>query len=267
MTRDGINYVKQGQTYPVAHSDVPAEVIREAGELSHIRAVWDREPKRPPREGEYYLSGAIVEAYRAPPGLTQFFHIAKLVEVEVQKRYAIKRFIPQEDNSKKVAHIATVEIVLAGEEITIQGEACDAVSVWMRGAEAGRYGVIDWQYLRCGESFDTPRPINVPANYNLGDYKACLGIVDGCTFDAAYVARLQICMSLEDATSADLAGMRHATMPNMMDEWPDVLDWDWCPACGGSSRMVLMPGERDYEERDAFDPEIAEDIKEVTDAK
>lgn len=34
---------------------------------------------RAPKRGEWYLSGAIVEAYRAPNDLTQEFHIAKLV--------------------------------------------------------------------------------------------------------------------------------------------------------------------------------------------
>lgn len=46
------------------------------------RAKWTGE-KRPPKEGEWYLSGAIIEAYRAPinfPSNTEF-HIAKIVKV------------------------------------------------------------------------------------------------------------------------------------------------------------------------------------------
>lgn len=35
--------------------------------------------KRPPRRGEWYLSGAIVQAYRAPNDLSTPFHLAKLV--------------------------------------------------------------------------------------------------------------------------------------------------------------------------------------------
>lgn len=43
-----------------------------------IGAVWTGE-KRPPRKGEWYLSGAKIEAYRAPNDLTTAFHIARLV--------------------------------------------------------------------------------------------------------------------------------------------------------------------------------------------
>lgn len=37
---------------------------------------------RPPRAGEWYLSGAIIAAYRAPSDLARPFHIARLVRVE-----------------------------------------------------------------------------------------------------------------------------------------------------------------------------------------
>lgn len=37
---------------------------------------------RPPKKGEWYLSGAIPECYRAPNDLTQAFHIIKLVKIE-----------------------------------------------------------------------------------------------------------------------------------------------------------------------------------------
>lgn len=35
--------------------------------------------KRAPRRGEWYLSGAVVEGYRAPKDLSTPYHIAKLV--------------------------------------------------------------------------------------------------------------------------------------------------------------------------------------------
>jgi len=43
---------------------------------------------RPPKKGEFYLSGAIIEAYRAPNDLSQAYWIAvpvktKTVEVEI----------------------------------------------------------------------------------------------------------------------------------------------------------------------------------------
>lgn len=40
---------------------------------------------RAPRKGEFYLSGAIVCAYRAPNDLTQKFHIARAVFVGAGK--------------------------------------------------------------------------------------------------------------------------------------------------------------------------------------
>lgn len=37
---------------------------------------------RPPRAGEWYLSGAIPEGYRAPTDLTQSFDILRIAKVE-----------------------------------------------------------------------------------------------------------------------------------------------------------------------------------------
>jgi hypothetical protein len=47
------------------------------------RAKWTGE-KRPPKRGEWYLSGAIVTAYRAPAGLSTPYHIARIVRVVVE---------------------------------------------------------------------------------------------------------------------------------------------------------------------------------------
>ena len=38
---------------------------------------------RPPRAGEWYLSGAITAAYRAPGDLSTSYHIARIVRVEI----------------------------------------------------------------------------------------------------------------------------------------------------------------------------------------
>jgi hypothetical protein len=46
-----------------------------------IRGVWTGE-LRPPKKGEYYISGAIPQAYKAHGNLACSYHIAKLVEVE-----------------------------------------------------------------------------------------------------------------------------------------------------------------------------------------
>ena len=45
---------------------------------------------REPKAGEWYLSGAIVEAYRAPNDLSTPYHIARLVRVEEQVTVVIK---------------------------------------------------------------------------------------------------------------------------------------------------------------------------------
>lgn len=37
---------------------------------------------RPPRKGEYYLSGAIVEAYKAPNDLTSSFWIVEALSID-----------------------------------------------------------------------------------------------------------------------------------------------------------------------------------------
>jgi len=55
-----------------------------------VMAVYTGE-KRTPRKGEWYLSGSIVEAYRAPNDLGTVFHIARLVKVE---EVTIVRIIP-----------------------------------------------------------------------------------------------------------------------------------------------------------------------------
>lgn len=44
----------------------------------NVWAQWTGEV-RPPRKGEWYLSGAIVTAYRAHGSLSTSYHIAKLV--------------------------------------------------------------------------------------------------------------------------------------------------------------------------------------------
>ena len=44
---------------------------------------------RKPKKGEWYLSGAIVEAYQAPNDLTSAYHIAKLVTVAVTTQFHV----------------------------------------------------------------------------------------------------------------------------------------------------------------------------------
>ena len=58
------------------------------GKPSNIKAIRTMD-KRRPKKGEYYLSGAIVTAYRAPNDLETAYYIAQLVEVEEIKTYRI----------------------------------------------------------------------------------------------------------------------------------------------------------------------------------
>jgi len=58
-------------------NETKASWIRE-----NVRAIWTGE-KRPPKRGEFYLSGAIIQAYRTTHSdLTTPYHIARLVAVE-----------------------------------------------------------------------------------------------------------------------------------------------------------------------------------------
>jgi len=54
---------------------------RPPGERRCVVAQWTGE-RRPPKAGEYYLSGSLIEAYRAPSDLGAPYHIARLMVVE-----------------------------------------------------------------------------------------------------------------------------------------------------------------------------------------
>lgn len=67
VTRDGV--------YPIADAFMSPDVSR-----ATTRARWTGE-FRAPRKGEWFLSGAIVEAYFAPTdGIKSEYHIARLVQ-------------------------------------------------------------------------------------------------------------------------------------------------------------------------------------------
>lgn len=56
--------------YPGAGAFTVTKLFRKTGEF------------RAPKQGEFYLSGAIVAAYEAPNDLTTAFHIAKEVKLQ-----------------------------------------------------------------------------------------------------------------------------------------------------------------------------------------
>jgi hypothetical protein len=57
--------------------------VVKGGLRRQIKATWTGE-KRPPKAGEWYLSGAIIGAYRAPNDLSTPFHIARLAVTETR---------------------------------------------------------------------------------------------------------------------------------------------------------------------------------------
>ena len=57
--------------------------------VNGVHAVWDGKPRRCPKKGEWYLSGAIIEAYRAPNDLSTPFHIATLVKTKKEHKTII----------------------------------------------------------------------------------------------------------------------------------------------------------------------------------
>jgi hypothetical protein len=52
-------------------------------------AIWTGE-FRPPKEGEWYLSGSIVQAYKTDCDLRESYHIAKIVTVKKVEYYMIE---------------------------------------------------------------------------------------------------------------------------------------------------------------------------------
>ncbi len=83
-------------TYPLRDS-TPYALAQRLGIKNRLLASWQLEgegyreikavytgEKRPPKKGEWYLSGAIVGAYLAPNDLTTPYHIARLVKVRTE---------------------------------------------------------------------------------------------------------------------------------------------------------------------------------------
>lgn len=54
-----------------------------------VHAQWDGQPERCPKQGEWYLSGARIEAYRAPNDLSTPYHIALLVRTKKETKTII----------------------------------------------------------------------------------------------------------------------------------------------------------------------------------
>jgi hypothetical protein len=63
--------------------------------MSEVRAMWDGKPKRAPKAGEWFLSGAIIEAYQARADMSTPYHIASLV-----KGQGVTRWVPIKEASQ-----------------------------------------------------------------------------------------------------------------------------------------------------------------------
>lgn len=74
--------LKRNKAYPLADAHpLTVRALRlNVHPLPKLGAVWTGE-KRPPKKGEWYLSGAVIEAYQAPNDLSTPCHIARIVEV------------------------------------------------------------------------------------------------------------------------------------------------------------------------------------------
>jgi hypothetical protein len=92
---DDRSVLKRGVAYPLGDNLTldecrrfgvrsPGGLLTEGANWNTIQAVWDGLPRRAPKKGEWYLSGAPIDAYRAPNDLTMEFHIARLVRVETK---------------------------------------------------------------------------------------------------------------------------------------------------------------------------------------
>jgi hypothetical protein len=73
----------------VADGDRPRVMASIALTTGNIKAIWTGE-KRTPRAGEWYLSGAIIAAYKAKGDLTTVFHIARLVTVSQETTFKVQ---------------------------------------------------------------------------------------------------------------------------------------------------------------------------------
>jgi hypothetical protein len=84
--REALGLTNQETRGPLPSVGQPATVT---GQNRDVKAVYAGE-KRPPRAGEWYLSGARPAAYRAPNDLSSAYHIARLVLTETETVTRIK---------------------------------------------------------------------------------------------------------------------------------------------------------------------------------
>ena len=96
-------FIPEGHLYPVSDPLTPFELDKldithdDIGTIHReVRAVRAGGKERPPKKGEFYLSGAIPAAYRAPNDLDTPYLIARIVRVETYTSYKITHEITHE---------------------------------------------------------------------------------------------------------------------------------------------------------------------------
>lgn len=83
ITRDTFYRVACGGSSLLFPLDVPRRILKDAAPCAvHLRARWTGE-KRMVKKGEWYLSGAIIEAHLAYNDLEFEHHIARLVRIKI----------------------------------------------------------------------------------------------------------------------------------------------------------------------------------------
>lgn len=78
--------MKAGKLFPLANRSA-----RYADNSIMVQSIGEF---RPPRRGEWYLSGAVVEGYLSPSRLDYAYHIARLVSVKVTTIYHVTGIVP-----------------------------------------------------------------------------------------------------------------------------------------------------------------------------
>jgi hypothetical protein len=78
--------MKKGKLFPVAPEGSIGVSYKYPPNRFRVEATGEF---RPPKRGEWYISGAIPEAYLAPNDLTVSYHIGVLVSGEVVKTFIV----------------------------------------------------------------------------------------------------------------------------------------------------------------------------------
>jgi hypothetical protein len=77
------DFISREETLKLGMPEHISEAERQRWRIQNKIVAVRTGEKRPPKKGEWYLSGAIIHAYQAGQDLTCEYHIARLVKVRV----------------------------------------------------------------------------------------------------------------------------------------------------------------------------------------